>query len=570
MGTDRDREGRGIFLVIIGVLAVVGGIALLVLPVLGLLAQVILLGVGMIIMGLAKVLGGLRTRHVVWYIRGFGIFVGVLFLGLGTVALLFPSLGLDLVALMIIVGFLIYGFERIGIGVDSTLPPGERSFAAAIGAASVALAVIFLLVEGLIASLILIVLAATVIALGLTFILSGIYERRLPEFSPPGFAEVASGGPGAPLDHPLEARLHCFVVASRAELVASLGRLVHKGTPKLQQGALKAARQANLNEEDLFQRLRAYATQYGDLMPRETPEWGAIQEAFETYRKRSAFPKFQWVRPVGSLTSKARISRVAYALRQTPLDLRATRRQGLAAVGVGAVAGALGGLAATFREATRVPKELMKRIETEFGLLQGGLRSYGAYILHIVGAPADADSDNLGDLFRDEVPLLWDLGASHTEVGALDPADHLLSATTNFLLGPAILFQHFFSEGLPVALLRKGDRVRVQWARDRFVMHSADALDVEKGFKRGDVTLPSPLVRRSGEDPPLPPGALEPWCLDEAGSEEGSERGEETGARGLTGQDLRQAGVERLDWNTVYMMMEGEFGPPSPTPAEAA
>ena len=555
------KGSRGTLLIVLGALTIVAGLFVLAFARIALLAQLLLVAVGMAVIGVTKRVAAARAGHAALPLRMAGFVVGSLFLLFAGLALLAPSLGFALVVLMLVGGLMIYGAERVGIGVSSTLPRGERLFSVAFGSAGIVLAVGMLVVPGLAGVVATAVVAVLLFASGLGFILSGVRQRRFGVGPTPEarVTSVAAASPKSAHGRTPEQRLHCFVVASREEIIASLGRLMRKAKPKVQQGGLQAARKSNLKEDDLFRLLGAYAERQGDLTPWGGAGWDEIDATFERFKMRANL-KFQWVRPVGSLTSKARIARVGYALRQTPLDLASTRRHGLAPIGIGAMGAGLTHVVAAFREAPgRVPKQLMERIEAEFGLLQGGLRAYGAYILHIVGAPADVDSDHLGDLFADHVPLLWDFGASHTEVGALDPSDHLLSATTNFLLGPAILFQHFYTEGRPVAFARTGDLVQVSWAGRRRVVHRSEALDVEKGFKRGDVTVPSPVLR-AVDGPVLPSGRLEVRGLRSGGpalDQPGA--GQPLAAVGVTSYDLREAGIKRLDWNLVIMMMEGEF-----------
>lgn len=568
----------------LGLGALAAGIIILAFPELGLFLKVLVLSGGLLLVGVAKVSTSRRGRHLTPLLRRFGLGVGLVTIALGALVLAsaliatlaelfpdFPDAFPDLVEaaallavgllLIILAGILVlYGLDRIFEGYGALLPRGERIALVGIGSASIILAVLTLVFPTFGETLILLILVFALFATGLGALLVGLHTlgQRTIQEPVPSLADVGEAVLEAGWEP--EARLHCLVVGSRKEIVASLQSLAGKADLKFQQGALQAARKENLDEDPLFERLRAYADHFGDLEPREgEEEWSAIHEEFDAYQRTASRKKFQWLRPIGALTSKVRVTRIVYVLRKTPIDLAASG---------GALS--IGGSWRRLRQAVQrsrmpVTEEFLRQTESEFALFKGGLPAKGAYILHIVGLPVDVDSEELGDIYDDDATLLWDFGASHTEVGALDPADHLMSSTTNFLLGPAILFQHFFDEGRPVALIHKQHFVRAEWAGRRVVTHISDTIDVELAFKQGKITLPNPIARGVRAESSLPPDAIGLHATQNPGRDpvRRSEEGDWEYA-GISAGDLREQGFERIDWDLVRAMMETDDGP-SPT-----
>ncbi len=566
----------GVFEIVLGAGAITAGLIILAFSALGLLIRVLVLAGGLLLVGVSKLSTARRGRHLTPLLRRFGLGMGAVTVVLGVLVLvsaflaalveIFPSFAgsfpilvevadfftVGLLLIILAAGLVVYGLDRLLEGYAALLPQGQRTALVAVGSASILLAVVTLVFPTFGEALLILILLFALFATGLASLVVGIHRlrsRAVPE-SPPSPAEVAEAM-GLEEGWEPEARLHCLVVASRREIVDSLRHLARRENLKFQQGALRAARLENLDENLLFERLQDYATQFGDLERRDNAEWGAIQQLFEAFQKTAARKKFQWLRPIGTITSKVHVTRIAYLLRKTPIDL----------VGSGS-AFSIGGSLATLGQAVRrsgkpVTEEFVRRVESEFALFKGGLPTKGAYILHIVGLPVDVDSDKLGDIYDDESTVLWDFGASHTEVGALDPADHLMSGTTNFLLGPAILLQHFFDEGRPVALIHKGHEVQAEWAGRRVVTHLSDAIDVELAYKRGEVTLPNPVARDARPGAASAPEALVLRATRDMPDSAGPPDQEEPkDFIGISAEDLRQRGFERIDWDLVRAMME--------------
>ena len=576
MGKGSRRGGAGWLSILFGSAAIAAGILILAFPGVGLLLHVLALAAGLIVIGVAKISTARRGRHLTPLLRRFGLGMGAVTITIAAVVLVsalilvlgveFPALRNDFPILFEVAEFLsigvilfilaavlvLYGFDRLLEGLGALLPAGQRVALVLIGSASIALAVLALVVPSFGELLIILILVFALLVMGLSAILVGVYTIRTRpiEGFAPGPAEIAElvdpEGGWEP-----EARLHCFVVGSRREIVESLRALSRRASLKFQQGALQAARRENLDEEPLFEQLRAYAERFGDLQIREGAEWAAIEEQFKAFSSTASRKKFQWLRPMGALTCKVHVTRIAYVLRKTPIDL----------VAGGGSAFSIGGSVTRLKKAVArskmpVTEEFLRRVSEEFALFRGGLPAKGAYILHITGLPVDVDSDNLGDIYDDDATVLWDFGASHTEVGVLDPSDHLTSRTTNFLLGPAVLFQHFFDEGRPVGLILKGHAVRVEWRGRRVVTHLSDAIDVELAFKQGVVTLPNPIAREMQGGGSLEPDSLVLSSTQGPESDTAVMSPEDTWDRvGISAAELRSEGFERIDWDLVRAMM---------------
>lgn len=584
MGEGRTRGQSGTLQIMVGLAAITAGVIVVALPEAGLAVKLLVLAGGLLAVGISKVSTARRSPHLTKLLRRFGIAAGILTIVVGAIVLgstsilileeFFPILGvehpvfvatatlLSLGLLLIILagGLVLYGIDRLLEGYSGVLPRRQRVALVIVGSASIALAVLALAFPTFGEFIVVLILVFALFSTGISAIVTGVYMRRTPTAGEPGpRPSVAPEREWIP-----EAKLHLLVVGKRRDIVESLRRLAHKTDLKLQQGALEEARRENLDEDLLFERLRAYVKEHGDVKPREAEEWTSIEDEFQAYQKKASRKKFQWLRPIGSLTSKVHVTRIAYVLRKTPLDL-------MKSGGTLSVGASLGKLSQALRQSQLpVSQEFLDRMDAEFSLLKGGLAAKGAYILHIVGLPVDVDSDELGDIYDDDALLLWDFGASHTEVGALDPADHLMSGTTNFLLGPVVLFQHFYDEGRPVALGHKRHALRVAWAGRRVVAHLSDAIDVELAFKRGEVTLPNPLARESQPDLSLPPEAIA-FRTIRTPAEEGSQGLPEDEAWwnvGISGTDLRQEGFQRLDWSIIRSLLEPESMSPPPTPLD--
>ncbi len=578
------RGGAGWLSILFGSAAIIAGILILVFPGLGLLFQVLILAGGLLAIGVAKISTARRGRHLTPLLRRFGLGMGAITITIAAIVLVsafilvlgaeFPAFRNDFPTLFEVAEFLslgvilfilaavlmLYGFDRLLEGVGALLPPGQRVALVVIGSVSIALAVLTLVFPTFGEVLIILILVFALFVMGLSAILVGVYTIRTRpiEGFAPGRAQIAElVDPEAGWEP--QARLHCFVVGSRREIVESLRTLSRRANLNFQQGGLQAARRENLDEEPLFEQLRAYAEQFGDLQIREGREWAAIEEQFKAFSRTASRKKFQWLRPMGTLTCKVHVTRIAYVLRKTPLDL----------VAGGGSAFSIGGSLTRLRKAVArskmpVTEAFLKRVSEEFALFRGGFPAKGAYILHITGLPVDVDSDKLGDIFDDDATVLWDFGASHTEVGILDPSDHLTSRTTNFLLGPAILFQHFFDEGRLIGLVHKGHAVRAEWRGRRIVTHLSDAIDVELAFKQGVVTLPNPVSRGIRGDVSL----LDSLALSATTSAEidpsVADKEEAWDVVGVSSVELRSEGFERIDWDLVRAMMGAE---PNEVPA---
>ncbi|MEE9592535.1 MAG: hypothetical protein V3W28_03020 [Thermoplasmata archaeon] len=576
----RRHRAAGWTTILLGLAAIAAGITIVVLPAFGILLQILILAGGLLVVGIAKVSVSQKGRHLTPLLRRFGLGMGAVTIAIAVAVLIsvlilllgeaFPALRRDfpdlfelaellsvgLILFILAATLVLFGIDRLLEGYAALLPPGQRVALVIIGSASIALAALTLVFPTFGEVLIILILVFALSAMGLSAILVGVHTIRTRPIGgvAPGLKKVGKLTDLKEGWEP-EARLHCFVVGSRREIIESLRALSRRASLKFQQGALRAARRENLDEEPLFERLRAYADQFGDLQVREGGEWGAIEEQFKAFSSTTSRKKFQWLRPMGALTSKVHVTRIAYVLRKTPIDLVAS---GGSAFSIG---GSLTRLKkAVARSKMPVTEEFLKRVSDEFGLFRGSLPAKGAYILHITGLPVDVDSDKLGDIYDDDATVLWDFGATHTEVGALDPADHLMSGTTNFLLGPAVLFQHFFDEGRPVGLIHKGRAVRAEWRGRRMVTHLSDAIDVELAFKRGVVTLPNPVVREVREDSSLAPDSL---ILSATTSAEvdPADRGKEEAwdLVGISAEGLRDKGFERIDWELVRAMMQADY-----------
>ncbi|MFQ5919526.1 MAG: hypothetical protein ACE5I4_05715 [Thermoplasmata archaeon] len=576
MKEGRRHRAAGWTTILLGAAAISAGIAILAFPGLGILLQILILAGGLLVVGIAKVSVARKGRHLTPLLRRFGLGMGAVTITIAAVVLvsvsilligdLFPAfrndfpdlfelaelLSIGLILFILAATLVLYGIDRLLEGYAALLPPGQRAALVTVGSASIALAVLTLVFPTFGEALIILILVFALSTMGFSAILLGVHTIRTRPVGgvTPGLEKAGKGVDQEGGWEP-EARLHCFVVGSRREIVESLRALSRRANLKFQQGGLRAARKENLDEEPLFERLQAYAEQFGDLKRREEAEWAAIEEQFEAFSRTASRKKFQWLRPMGTLTSKVHVTRIAYVLRKTPIDLVAS---GGSAFSVG---GSLTRLKkALARSKMPVTEEFLRRVADEFALFRGSLPAKGAYILHITGLPVDVDSDSLGDIYNDDATVLWDFGASHTEVGALDPADHLMSGTTNFLLGPAVLFQHFFDEGRPVGLIHKGNAVRAKWRGRRVVTHFSDAIDVELLFKQGVVTLPNPVARAIEEEGSPAQDAL---------GLSATTRGEVDPAVGdkevawdqvgVSSEELRDRGFERIDWDLVRAMM---------------
>ena len=576
MGKGRRRGVAGWLSILFGTAAITAGTLILAFPGLGLLLQVLILAGGLLVVGVAKISTARRGRHLTPLLRRFGLGMGAVTITIAAVVLAstlilvlgveFPAfrndfpdlfelaefLSIGVVLFILAAVLVLYGFDRLAEGFGALLPPGQRAALVLIGSASITLAVLTVVFPAFGEVLIILILVFALFVMGLSAILVGVYTIRTRpiEGFAPGPADIAElvdpEGGWEP-----EARLHCFVVGSRREIVESLRALSRRASLKFQQGALQAARRENLDEETLFEQLRTYAEEFGDLQVREGKEWAAIEDQFKAFSRTASRKKFQWLRPMGALTCKVHVTRIAYVLRKTPIDLFAG----------GGSAFSIGGSMARLKKAVArskmpVTEEFLRRVAEEFALFRGGLPAKGAYILHITGLPVDVDSDSLGDIYDDDATVLWDFGASHTEVGVLDPSDHLTSRTTNFLLGPAVLFQHFFDEGRPVGLILKGHVVRAAWRGRRVVTHRSDAIDVELAFKQGVVTLPNPIARGIQEDGSAEPDSLVLSSTQGPESDPAVMSQEETWDRvGISAGELRSEGFERIDWDLVRAMM---------------
>ncbi len=160
---------------ILGVVAIVTGILILAFPRTAVDVIVALLAVGLIILGAISLFVGIRgVRRPTWQRIALPL-GGILALALGITAIVAPSIGRNILFILLAVGLLFYGVSRISTeALPADKPNGQRLFHGILGAIIILLAFGVLLVPGLGVILFAAVLALILIIAGIAELISGV------------------------------------------------------------------------------------------------------------------------------------------------------------------------------------------------------------------------------------------------------------------------------------------------------------------------------------------------------------------------------------------------------------
>jgi len=171
--------------IILGLIAVVIGFVVLVYPSLTIATITFLLGLALLFVGIFRLSWGLVARHISGSARGAAIGIGLLAIVIAILVMLYPSIAAATIVIFIAIGVLIYGFGQIVIGATSgQMSGGLRGLLIAAGVLMVILAIIVIIYPGLGITLLAVLLAIAFIIIGFESIAAGIVGVRYVPVTP--------------------------------------------------------------------------------------------------------------------------------------------------------------------------------------------------------------------------------------------------------------------------------------------------------------------------------------------------------------------------------------------------
>jgi uncharacterized membrane protein HdeD (DUF308 family) len=167
--------------IVVGIACLVLGIAALVWPDLSLVVLAVILGLQIVIAGVAQILVGLRLRTGPSWVRPVVIVLGGLVALAGVIVMVRPGPALVVLVWFVAGAWLVEGVSEIVSGLRTGRPGGERIMTIAFGVTSVIASLILFVFPG--QSLILLsrITGVVLIVLGILALAGAILARRSPQ-----------------------------------------------------------------------------------------------------------------------------------------------------------------------------------------------------------------------------------------------------------------------------------------------------------------------------------------------------------------------------------------------------
>lgn len=171
------EPGPGLSLLVVGLVAALLGVVALTWPGATLLTIAVLFGTHLIVVGALRVLVALRTRALPRFLRWFVGALGALVLAAGILTLVNPFGGLEVLAYLIGIGWIVDGIAGLFGGMpDAAIVP--RGLAVATCIVSIVGGLVVLVLPGASIAAFLGIGAAVLIALGILLVLAWMLMRR--------------------------------------------------------------------------------------------------------------------------------------------------------------------------------------------------------------------------------------------------------------------------------------------------------------------------------------------------------------------------------------------------------
>ena len=114
--------------IVLGILAICAGAFSLLFPGVSLDLFLIIIAIGLLLLGVARILRGIFSRVLSSLKRGFSVFVGLVLLGVSLVTLLFPSITTMVAFWALTAAILALGLSRMVIGATARAYPKKLKY----------------------------------------------------------------------------------------------------------------------------------------------------------------------------------------------------------------------------------------------------------------------------------------------------------------------------------------------------------------------------------------------------------------------------------------------------------
>jgi uncharacterized membrane protein HdeD (DUF308 family) len=165
--------------IIFGLIAVILSIMILVYQELAILTMILVLSIALLIVGIARVFGGIFAKYLSDGLRAINVGTGILSLVLAIVAMLYTDLATQVLIYLISFALLLHGIARIVVGgFCKVFPSWLRGLLAIIGLLTIVLAVMVFVSPTLGELTLILILSITFLLNGMARIVSGITGIR--------------------------------------------------------------------------------------------------------------------------------------------------------------------------------------------------------------------------------------------------------------------------------------------------------------------------------------------------------------------------------------------------------
>ena len=165
--------------IIFGLISVILAIAILVYQELAILTMILALSIALLIVGIARVFGGIFAKYLSDGLRAINVGTGILALVLAIVAILYTDLATQVLIYLLSFALLINGIARLVIGgFGKIFPSWLRGLLAVIGLLTIILSVVVFVSTTLGELTLILILSITFLLNGMARIVSGITGIR--------------------------------------------------------------------------------------------------------------------------------------------------------------------------------------------------------------------------------------------------------------------------------------------------------------------------------------------------------------------------------------------------------
>jgi len=165
--------------VVFGLIAVILSIAVLVYHDLAIPTLIFVLSIALLIIGIARVFGGIFAKYLSDGLRAFNVGTGILALVIAIVALLYPELATKVLIFLLSFALLLHGIARVVIGgFAKVFPSWLRGLLAVVGLLTIILSVVVFISPAFGELTLILILSITFLLNGTARIASGITGIR--------------------------------------------------------------------------------------------------------------------------------------------------------------------------------------------------------------------------------------------------------------------------------------------------------------------------------------------------------------------------------------------------------